>query len=680
MNHWRDTLDRYDASLVEDTAGEYYVDATPEDVCALFQAQPDRLGVDTEGWVNNPWSIQISAFPGSALVMRTPEAIAAFAFCYDEANPKPTLVFHPALHELPMLSAMGITVPDDGFDDTSLKAHLLDIQPPGAKNLFLRFAGMDQASYTEVMSEASERLAFDFLFKIVSTWPRDPKPKPHWLERTLRQIDSMLVKERTVILLRARWNTSTAKERLEDAGLIGRMPEPVLDDIPLARAIHYAGRDADGTLRINAPLDAQIDALGLRGALNADLEAVPMLNRMQTVGMGVDEAFFPAYGEELGMELAIEQGKLDAMVGHPLNVNSTVAVPAYLFETLKLPIRKRTDGGQGSTNDKILDAMRLDPITPTTAQKVIHQIQEVREIRKIKTSFADALPQFVRAGRVHPRFRLLSTGRLGCSDPNLLAFPKHSARGLRIREGFVAGKERLLGSLDLSQIEMRVFAIDCEDENMLAQFRSGFDFHTAGAAAKLGKRPEDITKEERFVQKAINFGILMGITEYGLLDQFAKAGIFVSLDDCRRFLVEWFRQYPAAQPYISEKHAEARRLGYVRDMWGRLRYLPDITSGNTYLRKAAERQAQATPTQSGAQGLMKRFMKKVWDRMVYTRTHEGWHWEPLLQVHDDLITEFDAEWQPRVEYLMAEALADMQWFPIPITTGEPTAGERWSDL
>jgi DNA polymerase-1 len=634
--------------------------------------------------------------------MRSAESIAAFAQEYNNVVIKPLLIFHPALHELPMCALMGLEVPDDGFTDTSLKAHLLGIQMADAKSLFMDLAGMDQDSYMEITGEASERLAREFLYEMATTWPRyfepvkakdgprrkkgepkPPKPGPlHVLESTLRLVDRMLCVEDAKSTLRQRWSASTARERLQDElQLIGDMPEPTLDDVPLARAIRYAGRDADGTLRIDGPLDARIDLMGLRGALNADIEAVPMLNRMQVVGMGVDVDFFHAYGDTLGAELLIEQGKLDALVGAPLNVNSTVAVPAYLFDTLRLPIRKRTDSGAGSTNDKILEAMRLDPRVPAHARAAIAQIQEVREIRKIKSSFADAIPQFVRAGRIHPRFRIVSTGRLAASDPNLLAFPKHSKRGLRIREGFVAGVGNLLGSADLSQIEMRVFAIDCGDERMLAQFRTGHDFHTMGAAEKLGKKPADVTKDERFQQKAVNFGVLMGITEYGLLDQFQKAGLSnVGLDDMRRFLAEWFRQYPAAAPYIEEKHCETRRNGFVRDMWGRLRYLPDIYSTNKYVARMAERQAQATPTQSGAEGFGRRWMKKVWDRQAHVRRHEGWHWEPLLKVHDDLITEYEMEQRVKVEAHLAAALADMQWFPIPITLGEQTAGQRWSDL
>ena len=686
---------------VEDTAPEEYIDATPEDVYTLFGRHPTLLGIDTEGWTHAPWSIQASSRDGEGLVMRSPESIAAFRECYDAYHP--TLVFHPALHELPMLAAMGIEVPDDGFLDTSLMAHLLGIEPIGAKALFFRHAGMRQEEYTALTAEASERLAREWLMDLVATWPRDfsdeayaatkrprrkkgdpphpAKPTVHPLEKTLRLVERMIgvEGERT---LRQRWADCRAREVLEDElELVGPMPEPTLDDVrDRPRVIRYAGRDADGTLRILDPLRQQIDAMELGEVLDADLKAVPMLNRMQVVGMGVDVAFFRALSPRLRVEWDQRQSELEAVVGHPLNVNSGPQVAGYLYDELGLPVKKRTDTGQASTNDKLLEALRQDPRVPTAHQQVIEQIQEIREIRKIKSAFADAIPQFVRDDRVRPRFRIVSTGRLACSDPNLLAFPKHSARGKRIREGFVAGHSRLLGSRDLSQIEMRMFAIACGDRRMLAQFRSGHDFHRMGAAEKLGKKPDAVTKEERFGQKAINFGILMGITEHGLLDQYHKAGLTTyTLDDMRRGLVEWFRQYPAARPYIDEKHAEARRYGYVRDLWGRLRYVPGIKSVDKYTRAEAERQAQATPTQSSAQGFMRRWMHEVWLRMRWVREHEHWPWEPLLAIHDDLVTEYAEERRERVEREMQEALDALQLFDIPITS-EASHGQRWSDL
>lgn len=683
-------------SAVVDDAGEDYRDATLEDVWELIEANPSVLGVDTEGWADRPWSLQIAWKPGCALVLRKKEVIDEFRQWYEVCQPR--LVFHPALHDLPVLAAFELAVPDNGFGDTSLAAHLLGIEPVAAKPLFFRHAGMQQDDYTEITAGADARIAFDFLYEIATTWPRDfsdkakrPRRKkgdpPHppkrpidWLERTLRLVDRMLTVEgdRT---LRQRWMDCKAREVLEEReGLVGPMPEPTLDDVPLPRAIRYAGRDADGTLRIYHSLMQQIDAMELRGPYEADLGAVPMLNRMQVVGMGVDVAFFRALSPALRTEWETAQRLLDSTVGRELNVNSGPQVAEYLYDELGLPVKKRTDTGQASTNDKLLEALRLDPRVPEEARDAIHQIQEVREIRKIKSAFADAIPRFVKEGRIHPRLRLVSTGRPACSDPNLLAFPKHSARGLRIREGFVAGTDRWLGSNDLSQIEMRMFAVACADTRMIAQFRSGHDFHTMGAAEKLGKRPEDVTKEERFGQKAINFGILMGITEHGLLDQYHKAGLVqYGLDDMRLALGEWFRQYPAARTYIQEKHAEARRYGYVRDIWGRLRYIPGIKSVDKYIREEAERQAQATPTQSAAAGLMKRWMQKVWERMDWVRRHEGWYWEPCLWIHDDIVSEYAEEKRAEVERHMGEALGELQQFPVPITS-EASAGRKWSEL
>lgn len=689
----------------EDTAPEHYYDA---DICHVLQFIEEwhifgkpPIGFDSEGWTHAPWSVQVSIEPGHALVIRDRLALAQFREFVARENPE--FVFHPALHELPMCRVLNIPV--RRYTDTSIKAYLLGIEPQGAKPLFYRHAGMLQDSYSEITKEAGEARAREWLLELLNSFPRfdadrlpkekrprrkkgEPKPLPEdrtvpELEKKLRLIEAMLMKEDPEGTLRERWGNCEARRYLEDEmELIGSMPEPTLDEIPLPVAIRYAGRDADGTARINEPLDQQIDAMDLRPVLEADLAALPMIDRMQEVGMLVDRPYLQGeVSSFLQWEWDSMQAELDAFAGRSMNVNSAPQVSQWLFEELGLPGGKKTKGGDFSTNDKILESIRKHPQTLADGKKALEFIQEIREIRKMKSSFCDKLPDFIKEdGRIHPNLRItrVATGRLAASDPNLLAFPKHSHRGKMIRAGFIAPEGRLLGEWDLSQIEMRVFAIDSGDERMIEQFNSGYDFHLMGAAQRYNKKPEDVTKFERFTQKAINFGVLMGITEHGLLDQFHKGGhSSATLDDMKRFLDAWFKQYPNAGPYIESKHAEARRYGFVRDMWGRLRYCPGINSYDNYIRSAAEREAQATPTQSGAQGIVKRWMAQVWERLLLTRG--SYQVEPLLQVHDALILEFPEGRYEAVDSLMQNALDQLQMFPVPITM-EGQAGKRWSDL
>jgi len=673
----------------QDTLVPYYSE-TPE-ACIVSPV----VGVDTEGWVTNPWCISYSEKPGSGFVVRPS---GRFGVSSDTL-----VVLHNSLHDLTVLRAMGVM--PRKYTDTMIMAYLLGLEPQGLKPLAYRHAGMLQDDYADLTREAGERIAREWLEKVLTdfNYMRSPGPKPPDLEKTFRLVERMLKKEDGARGLRERWADCRAREVLEDEmELVGAMPEPTLDDVPLEKAIHYAARDADATLRIYPVLDQQIDAMGLRDALDADLGALPMIDRMQTVGLKVDLDYFHDLSPFFQTEWDNYQQKLDAFAGRHLNVNSGDQVAEYLFDQLRLTPGKKTKGGRPSTNDKILEGLRKDPRTSEKGQHAIDLIQEVREIRKLKSAFCDKMPGYVRSdGRIHPNFRVtrVATGRLAASDPNLLAFPKHSHRGKLIRAGFIADTGHNLGEWDLDQIEMRVMAIDADDDVMIAEFLSGIDKHTATASMIFGKKPEDVDKEiERFAAKAVNFGILMGITEHGLLDQFKKNGSYKGmttrynriteedekvriewdLDECKGLLKEWHRIYPKSSRYMSDKHAEARRYGYVRDLFGRLRYIPGVRSYDKFVRAAAERDAQSTPIQSGAQGIVKRWMKAVWDRLPALQA-QGVYVEPLLQIHDALILEFDTEHYAKVNALVLGALDELQWFPISVSA-KGKSGERWSDL
>jgi DNA polymerase-1 len=308
----------------------------------------------------------------------------------------------------------------------------------------------------------------------------------------------------------------------------------------------------------------------------------------------------------------------------------------------------------------------------------VELFQEGREIRKLKGTYADPMPLLIdRDGRLHPRYRITrtDTGRLSAADPNVLALPKHSTRGKLIRMGFLADEGHELGEWDLAQIEMCVFAHDSGDARMIAEILSGVDKHAATASNMFG-RPADVIyaeakshsgpgEHQRFAAKAVNFGILMGITEHGLCDQFHKNGMLDWTEDrCAELLRDWFKAYPQAALYIERKHAEARRNGYVRDMFGRLRWLEGIHSDDDFIRQEAERMAQATPVQSGAQGIIKRVMRNVWPVLKSLRS--AFWIEPLLQVHDALVLEYAADQRELVDSVMMTAMTSAVPLAVPV--------------
>jgi DNA polymerase-1 len=334
-----------------------------------------------------------------------------------------------------------------------------------------------------------------------------------------------------------------------------------------------------------------------------------------------------------------------------------------------------TQGGRLSTNDKILQAL-------ADTDLAVRLVQEAREIRKLRGVYVQSIPRLLhRDGRLHPRYRITrtATGRLSAADPNVLAFPKHSTRGALVRQGFIAGPGRELGEWDLKQIEMCQFAHDANDRAMIAEICSGVDKHYATASRALHKPIADVSKEERFAAKAINFGILMGITPSGLLAQLHKQGqLSWTLDACAALLAEWLAAYPEARDYIQRKHAEARRYGYVRDMWGRLRWVAGVWSVDDRIREEALRQAQATPTQSGAQGIMKRAMAAAWPALVALRRSGVWV-EPLLQIHDALVVEYDTAVRDEVNAIITAAMTQTVTLRVPILVDCHT-GQRLGDL
>lgn len=696
----------------------------------IYAAVPEAMSVDTEGFPDRPWCISWSNEPYTGHVHRNGPSADAWVAAVKRRRPR--LTIHNSLHDLDVLREgfdLDLDDLDIPFDDTMVMAYLLGLEPQGLKPLAYRHAGMLQDDYADIVADAADRLSFAWVYTLheslpdkakkltkrdavaLGLWPEktpkgvkyEPVVFPQYDERTTRMayakglIARMLSKPGG---LYKRWADGTAREILvEETGALGMLesdpPEPTLDDVPLPRAIKYAARDADATERVRPYLRNQITVMGLDDVYETDIGVIPMINRMQHVGLRADLDHFHDLSDMLAIEERFNLEAIEAMAGRPLNPNSGDQVSALLFDDMQLHKQvlnvkfKMTKGGENaepriSTNDKILEAISgVHPIIPL--------IQEGREIRKIKGTFCDPMPALVKAdGRLHPRYRITrtDTGRLSAADPNVLAFPKHSKRGKLVRMGFLAGEGHELGEWDLAQIEMCVFAHDSEDERMIAEIVSGVDKHAATAAGIFGRPAKTIYEEakakqspgehQRFAAKAVNFGILMGITGHGLLDQFHKNGqLDYTLDKTEELLGEWFRMYPDAKRYIAAKHAEARRHGFVRDMWGRLRWLEGIHAEDEYIRAEAERQAQATPTQSGAQGIIKRAMRNVWPVLKGLRS--AFWVEPLLQIHDAIILEYDLRARQEVDQVMMAAMTSAVTLRVPVKASNGF-GQRWGEL
>ena len=656
--------------------------APPDDQLAgreeYAYAAPTRLdrvvAVDTEGTPDRPWGLSWSCAPGMGYVIHAHDTARLQQFRDRLRKDRPRVVLHNALYDLLVLRAMGIDLADADLYDTMVAAYVLGLEPQGLKALAYRHAGMHMREYRELVGPADEAKLTAWLTEQIAATP--DRRTAAALKRFLTPAEASL------------------RDRLAQSSVVARcapLPPPAtLDDVDPAVALQYSARDADATLRVYFALEAKIRAAGLENVLAADLAVLPMIDRMQHVGLLADTEYFTLLAQAWRLEAEGVRQQLVALAGDDaFDPNSSQQVMRLLFDRLGLRPRKRTKTGRPSTQDKVLDALSKHPETPSAAKQAIALVQEYRELVKLAGTYAEQIPTFVRpaTGRLHPRYKVTrtATGRLAAEEPNLLAFPKHSVRGKMIREGVTAGEGRVLGSWDLDQVEMRVMAIASRDEQMIREFLAGVDKHRATASLLFGKPPEAIDAEERFAAKAVNFGILMGISEHGLVEQFHRQGQLWTIEQCRDLLTDWHRAYPQASRYIAAKHAEARRYGYVTDLFGRRRYLEGVHSTDALIQAEALRQAQATPIQSGAQGIEKRLMAAVWRRLPELWAAGVWV-EPLLQIHDDLLFEVD-EWAwGLLDEVITSTLAALHddggpfcAFPVPITA-KGSYGRRWSDL
>lgn len=421
---------------------------------------------------------------------------------------------------------------------------------------------------------------------------------------------------------------------------IGAPPEATLDDVPRERAVRYSGRDADTTFRIKPVLWDMVVARGLEGCYRMDLATVPMINRMQHVGMKVDVSHFHKLEKELTAGMKREQWEIISMIrGLPedFNPNSPDQTADLLFRRLGLKSKHKTPTRKDSTNDKVLEALR-------SAHPVVPHIIDYRELGTMRDDFCIKIPRMVGGdGRIHCTIRItrVSSGRLSATGPNLLGIPVRTALGKKIREGFVSTDGCVMVGIDLDQIEMREMAYQSKDENMIRAFVEGRDIHRQTGAMVFGKRPEDVTAEERYASKRIGFGVITGIQAEGLLQQMELAGAEGwDLIRCEQAIQGFMGYYKGVRAYLEECRAEARRYGYVRDRWGRIRYLPGVHSDIPRVRSEAERQSHSFKISASAQGTLKHAMKAIWDNF---RGVWGNGMEPLLQIHDELLFEMKKE-------------------------------------
>lgn len=616
-----------------------------------------EAGLDTEGYVDKPWGYSASFEPGTGIVGKYTPGTQI------HLPPQIRWVLHHYMHDKKVVEAMGGSIPEDSFDDTMVMAYLLGIEPQALKALAYRHLGVDRPDFMDIFSEQI---------------PQYGKPGKDTVKITKTHgltIKTLIPGKPGKLLKKAKTIIHTMDE------ILAKDPQTVID---------YAGADASDTLALKPILWSRIQDLGLEGIYEIDRRVLPLYARMEQVGMPVNMDYYAEFATWLASELEIKTFLLQTEYPD-LNPASPDQVAAIMFDHLKLPGGKKTPSGDRfSTNDKIMEALKDHPF--------VAAMIEWRELAKLKNTFIDPLPQYVRGGRLF--FELLPTrvvsGRLAAKNPNTLAFPKYTDLGKRFRGGVQAGPGRLLGSWDLNQIELRVLAMDAGSTTLRKAFLTGEDIHSRTASKVFGIPPG--VKEapaQRVAAKAVNFGIPMGLTEVGLAEQMRrhhypfpelKGQTFTNTDAHRKAQAEVCRSWIKAviadwgiAGYIDDCHAEARRFGYIRSRGGRIRFLPSVLSPNKQIRQAAQRDAQAYGPQAGCRFYMKQVEYRVWIEVIKPLQHQGMYIEPILDIHDDLLLEFDMDLGSLLLPLIESMVADSFDTEIPITA-KGSVGTKWSEI
>ncbi|MBL1264848.1 DNA polymerase I [Candidatus Methylomicrobium oryzae] len=440
------------------------------------------------------------------------------------------------------------------------------------------------------------------------------------------------------------------------------------EEIPIEQAAPYAAEDADITLRLHRKLCPQLaehDAL-YRLYHEIEMPLVSVLARIERNGVAIDTEMLAQQSLELASQIVSLEQHAHELAGHSFNLGSPKQIQEILYDRLQLPVLKKTPKGLPSTDESVLQELAVDYPLPRL-------ILEHRGLSKLKSTYTDRLPEQVdpKTGRIHTSYHqaVAATGRLSSSDPNLQNIPIRNGEGRKIRKAFIAPRGFKLLAADYSQIELRIMAHLSDDAGLLRAFSDGVDVHTATAADVFGVPPDRVTHDLRRSAKAINFGLIYGMSSFGLAQQLGlprgKAQSYIDL---------YFERYPGVKAYMDSIRAQAREQGYVETLFGRRLYLPDINSRNAAQRQYAERTAINAPMQGTAADIIKRAMIAV-DRWLAEERTDA---KMIMQVHDELVFEVAEDQldycRAKIESIMSYA-ADLK-VPLLVDVG---VGDNWDE-
>jgi DNA polymerase-1 len=489
------------------------------------------------------------------------------------------------------------------------------------------------------------------------------------------KIDTMLL--HYLIDAESRHNMNFLSERylnylpIEIESLIGKGAKQLtMDLVGIERIAEYAAEDADITLQLKHKLYPEVESLGMM-ELYEKIEA-PMIDVLADIefeGVTIDCEALRRYAEELQALLSRLESEVREMAGEPeLNINSSRQLGEVLFAKLRITDKpKMTKTKQFSTDEEYLQGFAHD-------FPIVSKILEYRGVKKLLSTYVEALPELVNreTGKIHTSYNqaVTATGRLSSTNPNLQNIPVRDALGKPIRAAFVASDaEHTLVAADYSQIELRLMAHLSGDEALIEAFKQGEDIHAATAARLYGKGVEEVSSDERRSAKTANFGIIYGISAFGLAQR-----LDISNRDAKALITNYFETYPGVKQYMDDAVAKATTEGYVETMFGRRRTLHDITSSNRTVRGLAERNAINAPIQGSAADIMKLAMVEIYRRFQL----EGIRSKMIMQVHDEVVIDTLNEELDSVKRIVKEAMESVAELRVPLIA-EVNSAANWLD-
>lgn len=640
---------------------------------AVGMYDPKAIAIDTEGYADDPWSLQWSIEPGTGSIIWARDKMGLQQFQAWLLRARPLVVFHNATHDLKVLRAMGIDIIGMGLriaDTMTMAANRCDL-PLGLKPLAWRLAGMRMASFAQTTGKFDQAVVDRYLQRVVDTPELQVRPAPR--KHSIAQLaKARLGKEDA----RESWGELEPERRQPAEALYGPMPRMTLADVDEAELLRYACADPDATLRCYRALVPSLVERELIQVATMDLRTLPYVDAMEANGLPCDVAKLEALRAEMHQKEAdLRQLCKTLAEDDDFNPGSGAQISEWCRQQW---IKHKRCGLDRMTRSKTHEATDEESLqTIAGDHPLIPVILEWKQVNKLNTAYLDKLPGLLRNGIYYPDFNT-TTVVSGRSAEWILTFPAQTEQGRRIRDCFVAPKGWKFGGADLSQIELRLAAELSQDPVMLEAFKSGADLHTRTAARYFNKPDHLVDKmRERHPCKTLNFRVLYMGGAFGLSRQLTAMGLAEwTPEKCEQLIDGWFKVYAAIRPAMRAAGDEGRMHGFVRDRYGRRRYLPALYLDDDKLRTEAERQAFNFKIQTWARGLLKRAQIRLWESGMAQNSAV----RPVLEYHDELVFLVRPDHEEVMRSVTLNAMtADQPSLDVPIAA-EWASGPTWGSL